>query len=59
MKTMYVKPAPGLKIRKPANREQVLADQGEDVPCSSYWMRRLKEGDVVKAKPARAKEGGK
>ena len=57
MKTMYVKPASGLKIRKPGG--QVLAEQGEDVPCSSYWMRRLKEGDIKKAKPVIAKEGGK
>lgn len=45
---MKVKPArAGLIVRFPEKPSRVLADEGEDVPRSTYWIRRLKAGDVV------------
>lgn len=57
-RTMHVKPAPGLKIRYPDAPDRHLPEDGAEVAASSYWMRRLKEGDVVKVSPG-ARKGGK
>ena len=46
---MFVKPAPGLLVRHPNTKK--LDPDGETVPRNAYWNRRLKDGDVVKAKP--------
>lgn len=45
---MFVKPAPGLVVRDPQTRVQ-LPESGRDVPEISYWLRRLRDGDVVEA----------
>jgi hypothetical protein len=42
---MKIKPKSGLIIRDPETLEQ-LAIKGEDKPRSSYWLKRLKDGDV-------------
>ncbi|MET3135504.1 hypothetical protein AAKU55_005814 [Oxalobacteraceae bacterium GrIS 1.11] len=47
---MFVKPAPGLLIPDPDLRDY-LSDEGREVPDTSYWHRRLSDGDVVAAKP--------
>jgi hypothetical protein len=47
---MYVQPAPGLVIRDPDLRDH-LPPEGREVPSSDYWNRRLRDGDVVLAKP--------
>jgi len=62
---MFVKSAPGVKVRDPATKQH-LPDAGAEVPASTYWLRRLEAGDVVaavpalerdeKAKPAKGKE---
>lgn len=47
---ILVKPArKGLVVRKP-NCAQ-LAAEGETVPENSYWLRRIRGGDVVKITP--------
>lgn len=54
MKTLYIKPAPGLKVRDPRTGEH-LPEDGAEKPKIRYWLRRLADGDVVKAsapKPA-------
>lgn len=43
---MMVKPADGLVVRDPRNREP-LPPEGREVERSSYWLRRLLEGDVT------------
>lgn len=43
---MIVKPKPGLIVRDPDTR-QPLPPEGREVPASTWWMRRLKSGDVV------------
>lgn len=40
---------PALKVRKPANGH--LKAEGELVMPESYWLRRIKDGDVVEATP--------
>lgn len=43
--TKTLKPAPGLRVRRPDGA--LLAADGEPVEMSSYWLRRLADGDVV------------
>jgi hypothetical protein len=47
---MFVKPAEGLVIPDPDRHDMLPAD-GRDVPASDFWMRRLRDGDVVEAAP--------
>jgi hypothetical protein len=47
---MFVKPAPGLKVRDPVSRLH-LPLGGAEVPNTSFWIRRLQCGDVIEAKP--------
>lgn len=55
MDRIFVKPAtPDLKVRKPING--YLAAEGEEVNAESYWLRRIADGDVVKAKRPAAAE---
>lgn len=56
---MFVKPRDGLKILRPDTRT-VLLTSGEHVPKTSFWLRRLKDGDVIEssievAKPKKEK----
>lgn len=43
---MFVRPAEGLQVRDPATKRHIPVE-GKEVPESSYWLRRLKCGDVV------------
>jgi len=47
---VYVKPAEGLKVRHPDARRHLHA-AGEAVPRTSYWLRRLADGDVSEVPP--------
>lgn len=47
-----VKPAEGLIVRDPVTRE-ALPPKGKTVPRNAYWLRRLKDGDVVEADTAK------
>lgn len=49
-----LKPAPGVKVRRPDGARKHLAEAGEEVTMSSYWRRRLAAGDVVEVAPAKA-----
>ena len=49
---MYVTPAPGLTIPDP-DLQDVLPENGRDVPDTPYWQRRIFDHDVsVKAAAA-------
>jgi len=51
---MFVKPAPGVKVRDPHSRLHI-PETGLEVPDTDiYWARRLADGDVVEVKPAAA-----
>lgn len=41
---LYLKPAAGRRVRKPDGA--LLREAGERVERSSYWLRRLGDGDV-------------
>lgn len=47
-KTLFLKPAdPDLIVRDPDKRRALPVD-GAEVPNTTYWQRRLKDGDVIK-----------
>ncbi|AXG42209.1 MULTISPECIES: DUF2635 domain-containing protein [Photorhabdus] len=46
MTKLHIKPTPGLVVRDPETYEP-LAEKGDKKPCIGYWLRRLKDGDVV------------
>ncbi|TPG62555.1 DUF2635 domain-containing protein [Ewingella americana] len=48
---MFVKPTTGRTVRDPV-KGTLLPEEGAEVPESTFWNRRLRDGDVVKAKPA-------
>ena len=45
---MYIKPKQGLKIPDPALLD-FLPEAGREVEENSYWLRRLRDKDVVKS----------
>jgi len=45
---MFIKAKSGLKIRVPGTK-LVLSEDGQTVPDSTFWRRRLLDGDVVPA----------
>lgn len=47
---MKVYPVPGRLVRDPRSR-QPLPEAGRDVPEDSYWMRRVRDGDVTTEEP--------
>lgn len=44
MNTVTLKPAPDRNVRKPDGT--LLSADGEELPLTTYWRRRLNEGDV-------------
>ncbi|WP_153448478.1 DUF2635 domain-containing protein [Vibrio algicola] len=47
---IYVKPnKANVKVRKPDGK--YLAEQGEEVTKSAFWVRRINDGDVVASEP--------
>jgi len=42
---MRVRPRPGFVVRDPETKQPVPAE-GREVPASTYWMRRVKDGDL-------------
>jgi hypothetical protein len=50
---MFVKPAEGRAVRDPASRALLPANCG-DVPMTAFWLRRLRDKDVVEANAPKA-----
>jgi len=49
---MFIKPAkPDILLRDPRSRVQ-LNPEGGNVPNTSFWVRRIQDGDAVEVKPA-------
>ena len=46
METIFVRPAPGARVRDPATKAPI-PDIGLLVPNTGYWQRRILAGDVV------------
>jgi len=56
---MYIYPKPGLTIIDPV-RGDVLPPEGREVDADDiYWVRRLRDGDVIDTDPAPAKPAAK
>ncbi|AQS88269.1 hypothetical protein AA101099_1775 [Neoasaia chiangmaiensis NBRC 101099] len=51
---MLVKPALGRAVRWPGTR-RLLAESGQDVPETSFWLLALHNGDVEKVDPSPVK----
>ncbi|HVB67977.1 MAG TPA: DUF2635 domain-containing protein [Acetobacteraceae bacterium] len=52
---MFVKPAPGRRVRDPVTRRP-LPDGGAEVVRNRFWIRRLRDQDVMEAEPAAQSE---
>jgi hypothetical protein len=52
---IFVAPRKGVLVRKPNG--VLLKKEGETVPENSFWLRRLRGKDVVKATPKKIKKG--
>ena len=57
-KTFFIKPAHGLRISDPISGGD-LPEAGAYMPRSGFWLRRLKDGDVVEVKQAPAPKAAK
>ena len=51
---MFVVPGKDLTVRDPVTREP-LPPGGAEVPRSTYWLRRLRDGDVTEGKAPKSK----
>ena len=58
MDTRFLKPAPGMKVRL-EDASRYVAEEGEDLPHTSYYRRRVRDGDLVKATPPKAPKARK
>lgn len=54
MSKIFIKPAPGLKVRTPQG--PFLLEEGEAVERDSFWIRRLNDGDVIETESPKAKK---
>jgi len=46
METIFVRPAPGAKVRDPVTKAPI-PEAGVIVPNDGFWNRRLRLGDVI------------
>lgn len=57
---LYVKPRDGYVVRQPERDMAPLPAEGGKVQRSPYWLRRLRDGDVVEIPaPAKSKPSAK
>lgn len=56
MDKLYLKPRDGLSVRNPRTMVPV-PEYGAEVPNTSYWRRRLKDGDMVVTTASAIKKG--
>ncbi len=55
MQTIKLKPRKGIRVLDPATRKP-LPERGEKVTLTTYWRRRLRDGDVEQPQPPRKQE---
>lgn len=51
MKRVFLKPVSGRDCPDPEKGGALLPADGDSVPLTAYWQRRLNDGDVIKADP--------
>ncbi|MDR2051137.1 MAG: DUF2635 domain-containing protein [Deltaproteobacteria bacterium] len=49
--TFFIKPAQGIRMADPKSGDY-LPESGALMPRSGFWLRRLKDGDVILSAPA-------
>ncbi|PWD90547.1 DUF2635 domain-containing protein [Ignatzschineria cameli] len=49
---IFIKAADGRSVRDPETK-QLLDEAGEFKPRNGFWLKRLKQGDVIETKPTR------
>lgn len=54
MQTIKIKPKKGVLVRDPLTLK-ALSENGEEKPKNSYWLKRLKDGDVILTKTIKTK----
>lgn len=53
---MLVKAAPGINVPKEDKPREYITDaEAVEVPASAYYLRRMADGDLLAAAPAKAK----
>lgn len=52
---IFLIPNPGLEVLDPVSRRPLPAD-GEEVEKTTYWLRRLRDGDVTEGKAPKPKK---
>lgn len=57
MKMVFVKPAPGGRVRMPERNSQVMPADGAFVPLNDYYQRLLHVRDVVQATAPHRQKG--
>ena len=55
----FIKPSPGMAVRLPDSDATPLPTYGKGVLWSSYWQRRLDQGDIVLITEKAVAEGEK
>lgn len=55
---MYVKPVEGRQVPDP-DKGGLLPAEGRVVEATTYWLRRVADGDVVQVEDKQVKKGGK
>jgi len=59
MPRFFIKPKEGYRVKDPVTKTPLPVD-GKEVSINSYWLRRIKSGDVIKVdKPANTLETDK
>lgn len=53
MNQIFVKAVPGRSVRDPETKA-LLSEVGELKPRNGFWLKRIKQSDVVEAKAPRA-----
>lgn len=53
MKTIFAKPAEGLQVRKEDDPRLHVNPEGELLPASTYYRRRVRAGDLVETKASK------
>ena len=51
MESVYVKPAPGARVRQPNRGSRVMPAVGDNVPRDSYYEPMIASGDLVVSEP--------
>ncbi|UNM95668.1 DUF2635 domain-containing protein [Ignatzschineria rhizosphaerae] len=57
MNQFFIKAVEGRSVRDPETKE-VLSSEGEFKYKNGFWLKRLKQGDVVEAKPPKSTAKG-